>query len=69
MSFEIEAKLIGVNENLNNITRRLEDVERSVSSLSCLLNKIVEHQEAQTKLLQEIAQASRVQRSGGSDAE
>jgi ferritin len=62
MSMQTESLLIGVNGNLGSIIKRLDAMEQSISSLSGLFQKIIENQEVQTKLLQEMARASRAER-------
>lgn len=58
-STETEAPLTDVNGNLSDILERLSAMEANIQSLIYLLQHIATNQEAQTKLLQELADQTR----------
>ena len=62
MSKLTETLLRGINGNVCAIIQQLGDLQQAISSLNELFKKFIENQEAQTRLLQEMDQASHARR-------
>lgn len=62
--FGSEPQLIGINSNMHSLTTRIESLERTVNENQFLITKLTDQMNAQTQLLEAVAQKLGIENTG-----